>query len=46
MALSLNADKRMQSINLIETYVYGTRKDLVSDKEGINCSNIIKQYKQ
>ena len=26
-------DKRMQSIKLIETYAYGTNKDLVSDKE-------------
>ena len=30
IALSLNNIKRMQSIDLIETYVYGTYKDLVS----------------
>ena len=30
-ALSSNDDKRMQSIDLIETYAYGTSKDLVSD---------------
>ena len=27
----------MQSIDLIETYTYGTRKDLVSEKEEIKC---------
>ena len=31
----------MQSIDSIETYPYGTRKDLVSEKEESNC-NIIK----
>ena len=35
----------MQSIYLIETYAYGTSKDLVSEKEEIKCNNIIKQYK-
>ena len=35
----------MQSINSIETYAYGTSKDLVSDKEKIKYMNIIKQYK-
>ena len=34
--LSSNDDKRMQSINLIETYAYGISKDLVSEKEKIN----------
>ena len=42
VALSLNHDKRMQSIDSIETYAYGTSKDLVSEKEGIKFSNIIK----
>ena len=37
-ALSSNDDKRMQSIDSIETYAYGTSKDLVSDKEEINCN--------
>ena len=32
----------MQSIDLIETYAYGMRKDLVSEKEEIKCNNIIK----
>ena len=46
VALSSNDDKRMQSIDLIETYPYGTNKDLVSDKEEIKCNNIIKRYKK
>ena len=43
--LSWNDDKRMESIDSIETYVYGTSKNLVSEKEEIKCSNIIKRYK-
>ena len=35
----------MQSIDLIETYAYGTSKDLVSEKEEIKFNNIIKRYK-
>ena len=35
----------MQSIGSIETYAYGTRKDLVSEKEEIKCNNIIKRTK-
>ena len=35
----------MQWIDSIETYAYGTSKDLVSEKEVIKCNNIIKQYK-
>ena len=31
--LSLNDDKGMQSVDLIETYVYRTSKNLVSEKE-------------
>ena len=42
IALSSNDDKRMQSIDSIETHSYGTSKDLVSDKEEIKCNNIIK----
>ena len=40
-----NDDKRMQSIDSIETYAYGTSKDLVREKEVIKCNNIIKQFK-
>ena len=36
----------MQSIDLIETYAYGTNKDLVSEKEDIKFNNIIKRYKK
>ena len=36
----------MQSIDSIETYTYGTSKNLVSDKEEIKFSNIIKRYKK
>ena len=45
-ALSSNDDERMQSIDSIETYAYGTRKDLVSEKEDNKRNNIIKQYKK
>ena len=43
--LSSNDDKRIQSIDFIETCAYGTSKDIVSQKEEIICNNIIKQYK-
>ena len=45
IALGSNDDKRMQSIDLIETDVYGTSKDLVSEKEEDKFNNIIKWYK-
>ena len=35
----------MQSTNSIETYVHGTSKDVVIEKEEIKFNNIIKQYK-
>ena len=35
-----NDDKRRQLINSIEICAYGTRKDLVSQKEDIKCNNI------
>ena len=38
IALSSNEDKRMQSIDSIEIYAYGTTRDF-------KCSNIIKRYK-
>ena len=46
IALSLNDDKRMKSIDSIKTYGYGTSRDLVSEKEEIKCKNIIKRYKK
>ena len=30
----------------METYVYGTNKDLLSEKEEIKYNNIIKKYKK
>ena len=45
IALSSNDDKRIQSIDVIETYAYGMNKDLVCKKEEIECNNTIKQYK-
>ena len=42
ISLSSNDDKRMQSIDSKETYAYGTRKDLVSEREETKCHNIIK----
>ena len=36
----------MQSIDSIETYAYGTRKDLVCKKGEIKCNNTIKQCKK
>ena len=44
--LSWSDDKRMQSIDSIKTYAYGTSKDLIYKKEEIKCKNIIKQYKK
>ena len=32
----------MQSIDSIQTYAYGTSKDVVSEKEETKCNNIIK----
>ena len=36
IALDSNADKRMQSIDSLETYAYGTSKVLVSEKKRLN----------
>ena len=35
----------MQSFDLIETYAYGTNKDLVSEKVEIKCNSIINDTK-
>ena len=45
-ALSSNDDKRMQSIYFIETFAYGVSKDLVSEKEEIECNKIVERYKK
>ena len=42
IALCSNDDKRMQSIGLINTYGYGTSKDLPSEKEETKRNKMIK----
>ena len=42
IAVGLNDDKRLQSIDSIETYAHGTMKDLIWKKEQIKRINIIK----
>ena len=48
-ALSSNDDKRIESIYSIDTrmrkHTFGTRKDVISNKEEIKCNNVIKQCK-
>ena len=46
VALNSNGYKGIQSVDSIETYEYGTSKDLVSNKEEIKCDNIIKRCKK
>ena len=45
IALSSNDDKRIQSIDSIETYGNGKSKDLICKEDEIKCNSIIKQYK-
>ena len=42
IALNSNDDERMQSIDSIETYAYGTSNDLVRKKGEIKFNNTIK----
>ena len=44
IALSANNDKRIQSANSIETYLYGTRENLVRIKKMIKCNNRIQRW--
>ena len=46
IVLSSKDDKRMQSIDSIESYAYETSTDLISEKEEIKCNNIIKRYEK
>ena len=41
----LKTQQRYRS-DSIKTFAHGTSKDLVSQKEGVKCSNVIKQYKK
>ena len=43
IALSSNDDKRMQSIDLTETYAYGMSKDVIYVKEKIKRYNIVQR---
>ena len=45
IALSSNDDQRMQLIDLTETYPHRTRQDLVTTKEEVKYSTIVKQCK-
>ena len=38
--------KKMQSIDSMETYAYGTNKVLINEKEEFKCNNIIKRHKK
>ena len=42
--LCASDDKRIQSIDSIETYAYGKSKDLICKKEKINYNSIITRY--
>ena len=42
--LSSDDDKRMQSIDSTDLYLYGTSKYLVGEKELTKCNNMIKRY--
>ena len=44
IALSSNYYRRMQSIDSIETYAYGSSKDVITKEEEIKCNSIIKRY--
>ena len=46
IALSSNYDKRMQSIDSIEAYAYGTRKDIIVTKEEIKERHKIMSQKK
>ena len=44
--LSSNDDKRKQWINWTEIHAHGGSKYLVSEKEVINCKNMIKKIQK
>ena len=44
-ALSSNDDKRLKSIDLVETYPHGMNKEFIWEKEKIKYTCMIKQYK-
>ena len=44
--MSANDDKRIQSIDLVETYAYGTNEERIQKKKAIICNKILKQNKK
>ena len=44
IAWSANAVKRIQSIDSVETYAYGTNREIIDRKKEMKCNSIIKQY--
>ena len=46
VALRGHGDKRIQSIDSVEAYAHGPRKDLICKKQKTNSNNIIKQCKR
>ena len=46
IALNTKDDKRIQSIDSMETYVYGRSKDLIRKYDEMKCNNIRKQYEK
>ena len=44
--MSASNDQRIQLIDSIETYVYGTNEEIIHRKEEIKCTNAIKQYEE
>ena len=44
--MSVNNDKRIQSIESIETYAYGTNEEMVQRKEEIKCNYTVKQHER
>ena len=46
IALSSNYDKKLKSIDSVETYAYGMSKGLICKYERYKCNNIIKQCKK
>ena len=43
ITLSAKKDKRIESVDLVETYAIGTQKDWIGKKEETKWNNIIKQ---
>ena len=45
IALSANNDKRIQSIDSVETFIWNKQRNNTQKKE-MKCNNMIKQYKK